>query len=202
MNFRQQRILLIGLIIVTAAMVLLMRSLPGDLPPKTDPPDTPKSPSEMTYQQQDADETNIDDLLTDPAGSITPRGTKPLGHPPADLPVYPEATQLLLYRQPEGDAVQEFGVWMIDDATLDEVRKFYHQAAMDAGFGLLADGALRREQTPGELRPNQTPPSTVWRRDDQTLIIRIRQAGAQLRVSLILRYTMKPSHDPEASAHE
>jgi hypothetical protein len=184
-TWHTQRFILIGLIVLLGAAVWLMRSIPTEAPPRPEDFNPPVAKPDVPAPALPDSPETVDAMLT-------PRGAEPLATPPADLPIYPGATKLLLYRQPAGDSVQDFGVWSIDGAELDAVRQFYYQAATDAGFGLLADHRPRGELSRSDLRLNESAPSTVWRRNDQTLILRIRSVGPSIRVGLILRYTMQP----------
>lgn len=125
-----------------------------------------------------------DDGLSDVAGlfgaegaASMPGGGKPLKGVPADLPLYNGAQLLLGYEQTADGWVQQMGVWTIPDATVDQVSLYYRQAAERGGFK--ADAATSNPTT-----------NHVFRRDGQALLVRVRQAGRAVRLSLIFRYTM------------
>lgn len=189
MNWKSQRFILIGLIVVLAAAVWLMRSLPLDMLTmrELNPPAESSPNSNMTYDQTVPAENAVPPLLSDPQAALDLQ----IDITPAGLPVYPNATRLIGRRQTDENAVEEFAVWSIADADLAEVERFYLQAAIDAGFGIDAGPVVSDEPEPlGDSGARSR--NILCRRDGQTLILRLRSVGSSIRISLILRYTMQP----------
>jgi len=111
------------------------------------------------------------------AASTMPKNGRPLKGVPADLPLYNDARPLFGFEQEASGWVQQMGVWTIADADAGEVMQFYQRAVEKGGFKPLGN-------------PSNPTENGVYHRGKQTLLVKARQAGASVRLSLIFRYTM------------
>ncbi len=109
---------------------------------------------------------------------------------PGDMPLMAGAQRLLTDEKRQrlatgGELIEQIGVYRIAGAALGEVAGFYERAAQDAGF----EPTTRSDQP--EPRSGGSW-SQVFGRGGDTLLVRARATDANIRLTLIFRYTKTP----------
>ena len=172
------RWLLLGVAVAVSAMAIVKiiqfsrtpvyRDVPFDSGALDQP--TPDAPQPILPTGPD----DLERMLTAP-------GAEPTDAEPADLPppAGAGAVNLMRYRRVAGPIVEHASIWTIRDADYADVASYYGEAAQGKGFEELD----RRELAETRVRQRR------YGRDGQVLTIRVRQAGASVRVVLQLRYT-------------
>lgn len=123
-------------------------------------------------------------LVTDDL--LTPTGATPLETLPLDLPIYQApgvtADKLAAYQRETDDGGEQIAIYSFRGADLQSVQAFYNDHAHRLGF--------TPQPAPGSSEPGDMDSgSKIYSRHDQVLLVRVRQAGQSVRLTILLRYT-------------
>lgn len=183
--------LLGALVVVIVARMALLKINPATTPDATSPqpisttPTAPAAPSPPSLTPAEPDTPANPDTPVLPLDAkqvdalLSPGGGAPLKGEPADLTPPPGAHRVLGYERTEDGAVEQMAVYVVEDSTLEVIRDYYEHAAAEAGYT-------------HRPRPDEEGLGELWVKEANVLLIRPRRVGDQLRVSLILRYTITP----------
>lgn len=166
-------ILLVLLLLVVRKSLWLSRM--------NDPPAHPPAiTQENTFEQLPRTGLDLGRIISDPTASAQslPPGAKPLDREPADLPVPPNSQILLRYQISDTSTAQHICVRSLPDTTIESAASFYRQALRSAGLSF-------QESIPAPLVLRLTAEQS-----DRSLMIRLRQAGSEVRLVVQLRYTI------------